>query len=222
MKKQTRKQLWNRKRVSIRRVIVAFSVVLLINHIMHIGLFFPIQAIRQLEERAGISHTRVVDRSWMPEIHMTQIAYLTENDEATLFGYCRLTLYGWMTGLGTALDCTGEKPLYAGASYINRDDGRAWYFFGRADDPAIQRVEISLCEETYDNMSHAYVGNEVRRITEVELEEQSGRRYFLVKEGGEWDYETYSTPRPIVIGYDDMGNEVARVDIWQESYSSFG
>ena len=189
---------------------------------MHLGLILPIQTVRQQEERAGIGRTRVVERVWVPEIHRTHLAYLTENEEATLFSSCHLTLYGWMAGFQVAVDCTGEEPLYAGASYMGRDGNSAWYFFGRVDDPAIQRVEISLCAEVYDSMSHAYVGEEVHRMAGITLEEQSGRRYFLVKytEGG--DHERHSRCRPVVIGYDSHGNELFRMEIEEWISSSFG
>ena len=96
---------------------------------MHIGLLLPIQAIWQLEEREGARHTSVVTRDWAPEIHKTHLVYLTENDETTLFGSTYLSVYGWFAGFSVALDCSEEAPLYAGRSYMSRDDGRIMYFF---------------------------------------------------------------------------------------------
>ena len=144
MKKQ--KRILTRRQSALRAAAIALAVMLFLNHVMHLGLIFPVQTVWQLEERAGIEHTRVVKRSHTPEIQKTNIAFLSENDEATLFSSCHLTIYGWMANFHVALDCTGEEPLYAGVSYMSRDENRAWYFFGRVDDPAIQRVEISLCE----------------------------------------------------------------------------
>lgn len=222
MSQPKRKHLLNRRRAAIHRIAIVFAVILLINHIMHIGLLFPIQAIWNLEERAGISHTRVVERSWVPEIHKTHIAYLTENDEATMFGSCRLTIYGWMTYFGTALDCTEDASLYAGRSYMHKEGAKVWYFFGRVDNPEIERVEISIQKNIIDEMSLAVGREEVRRITKVELEQQSGRRYFLVKDSGEWDDEIDLVPRPVVIGYDKEGHEVIRVEVENGNSSSFG
>lgn len=221
-RKQKRKAVLSRRRSALRAVAITLTVMLLINHIMHIGLLFPIQAIWQLEERAGITHARVVERSWTPEIHKTHIAYLTENDEATMFGSCHLTLYGWMAAFEVTLDCSEEAPLYAGHSYMYRDENRAWYIFGRVDDPEIQRVEISLQSDEWDNETQTYFCEEVRRITEVELEEQSGRRYFLVKDGGQWDSNEYSSPKTVVLGYDSGGNEVVRLEITEGNFSGFG
>ena len=103
-----------------------------------------------------------------------------------------------------------------------RDDEQVWYFFGRVDDPAIQRVEISLCETTYDNMSYAHGGEEVHRMAGIPLEEQSGRRYFLAKYNGEWDNEEHSRVYPILIAYDGNGEEVLRLEIENGNSSYFG
>jgi hypothetical protein len=220
--RQKRKRILSRKRTSIRKTALCLAAVLLIQHIMHLGLLFPIQTVWQMEERAGIEKTRVVDRNWAREIQKTRIAFLSENDEATLFSSCYLTIYGWMPGFGVALDCSEEEPLYAGVSYMNRDEASAWYFFGRVDDPTIQRVEISLCAEDYDSMSHPVLGEEIHRMAGIPLEEQSGRRYFLAKYTEGWDYERYLRCRPVVIGYDSAGNEVTRMEIEDWNSASFG
>lgn len=221
MKKQ--KRILTRRQSALRAAAIALAVMLFLNHVMHLGLIFPVQTVWQLEERAGIEHTRVVKRSHTPEIQKTNIAFLSENDEATLFSSCHLTIYGWMANFHVALDCTGEEPLYAGVSYMSRDENRAWYFFGRVDDPAIQRVEISLCETEPNKMGYVHlVGDEVHRMAGIPLEEQSGRRYFLAKYNGEWDYEVHSQVHPIVIGYDGDGQELIRMEIEQWISSSFG
>lgn len=222
MKRQKQKRILTRRRSALRAAAVTLAAMVFVFHVMHIGLLFPVQAVWMLEERSGVEHTRVVKRSHTPEIQETNIAFLSENDEATLFSSCYLTIYGWMPNFGTALDCTTGEPLYAGVNYMSRDDNRAWYFFGRVDDPAIQRVEISLCSEEYDSMSHAYVGEEVHRMAGIPLEEQSGRRYFLAKYNGEWDYDTHLRVCPVVIGYDGDGQELLRMEIEQWNNSMFG
>ena len=81
-----------------------------------------------------------------------------------------------------------------------------------------------ICERkgrTHDQ-TQTYFCEEVRRITEVELEEQSGRRYFLVKDGGQWDSNEYSSPKTVVLGYDSGGNEVVRLEITEGNFSGFG
>ena len=221
MKKK--KRILTRRQSALRVTAIALAVMLFLNHVMHLGLIFPVQTVWQLEERAGVEHTRVVKRSPTPEIQKTNIAFLSENDEATLFSSCHLTIYGWMANFHVALDCTGEEPIYAGVSYMSRDENRAWYFFGRVDDPTIQRVEISLCETEPNKMGYVHlVGDEVHRMEGIPLEEQSGRRYFLVKYSGEWDYDAHSRVHPIVIGYDGDGQELTRMEIEQWTSSSFG
>ena len=223
MKKQKQKRILTRRQSALRAAVITLAVMVFVVHVMHIGLLFPVQAVWQLEERAGVEHTRVVKRSHTPEIQKTNIAFLSENDEATLFSSCYLTIYGWMSNFGVALDCTTGEPLYAGVNYMSRDENRAWYFFGRVDDPAIQRVEISLCETAQNKMGYVHlVGDEVHRMAGIPLEEQSGRRYFLVKYTGGWDYETHIKVCPVVIGYDGTGQELVRMEIEYGSSSSFG
>ena len=223
MKKQKQKRIFTRRQSALRVTGIALAVVVFVVHVMHLGLIFPVQTVWQMEERAGIKHTRVVKRSPAPEIHKTHLAFLSENDDATLFSSCHLTIYGWMANFHVAVDCTGEEPLCAGVSYMSRDENRAWYFFGRVDDPAIQRVEISLCETEPNKMGYVHlVGDEVHRMAGIPLEEQSGRRYFLAKYNGEWDYDVHSQVHPIVIGYDGDGQELIRMEIEHGNSSSFG
>ena len=223
MKKQNQKRILTRRQSALRAAAITLAAMVFVVHVMHIGLLFPVQAVWQLEERAGVEYTRVVKRSHTPEIQKTNIAFLSENDEATLFSSCYLTIYGWMPNFGVALDCTTGEPLYAGVNYMSRDENRAWYFFGRVDDPAIQRVEISLCETAQNKMGYVHlVGDEVHRMAGIPLEEQSGRRYFLVKYNGEWDYDAHSRLHPVVIGYDGTGQELVRMEIEYGSSSSFG
>lgn len=223
MKKVTKRiPLRTQKRETLRFLIVVLVLLLLMNHIMHIGVLLPRQAYHKLEERAGTGWTRVVTKDWTPEINKTHIVYLSGDDSATLFGSVSFTLYGWMPHFGVSLDCSKDAPLYAGFSFMNSGDERVWYFFGRVDDSEIEKVDISLCSEEYDNMSHAYIGKEVYRITQSELLERGGHRYFFLQYNGEWDNESFSTPRPVAIGYGSAGNEVARLEIEEGNYASFG
>lgn len=212
----------DRKRRALKRTAIALALIFCVNYVMHIGLLLPRQAVHQIEERKATGHTRVVAREWTPEIHATHIAYLSQNEKATLFSSAYLTLYGWMAGFGVALDCTEEAPAYAGFSTMYRKDDQAWCFFGRVDDPAVARVEVSLCATAVDAKSRPSTGDEVRRLTDVELMEQSGRRYFLEKDSGEWDNERYNQLRPVLMGFDASGNEVLRMEIEQGTASYFG
>ena len=217
-----KKQVLNRKRLALRRLVTAAVLMVLINHFFLLGSIFPRQCIWNLEERKGVRHTSVVTRDWAPEIHKTHLVYLTENDDTTLFGSAYLTVYGWMAGFSVALDCSEEAPLYAGRSYMGRDDRNVWYFFGRVDDPAIETVEISLRSQEWNEAAQAPLYREIRRLATENFLEKDGRRYFLLRDSGEWDYDTCSSPWPVAIGYDRFGNEVARVDIEQGISSYFG
>ena len=222
MKKVKKTVLPSRRRRALKRTAIALALLFCINYIMHIGLLLPRQAVHQIEERNATGWTQVVAREWTPEIHKTHLAYLSQNENATLFSSTYLTFYGWRVGFGVALDCTEEAPAHAGFSTMYRNDEQAWYFFGRVDDSAVQRVELSLCREEADAMSHPVLGAEVRRITDLELIEQSGRRYFWVKDGGEWDTDRYNRLRPILLGFDESGSEILRMEIKEGIYSHFG
>ena len=217
-----KKQVLNRKRLALRRLVTAAVLMVLINHFFLLGSIFPRPCIWNLEERKGVRHTSVVARDWTPEIHKTHLVYLTENEETTLFGSTYLSLYGWFEGFSVALDCSEEAPLYAGRSYMGRDDGNVWYFFGRVDDPAVETVEVSLRSEEWNETTRTPSYREIRRLTTEDFLEKDGRRYFLLRDDGEWDNETCSSPQPAAIGYDRFGNEVARVDIEQGISSYFG
>ena len=217
-----KKQVLNRKRLALRRLVTAAVLMVLINHFFLLGSIFPRQCIWNLEERKGVRHTSVVARDWTPEIHKTHLVYLTENEETTLFGSTYLSLYGWFEGFSVALDCSEEAPLYAGRSYMGRDDRNVWYFFGRVDDPAIETVEISLRSQEWNEAAQAPLYREIRRLVAEDFLEKDGRRYFLLRDSGEWDSGFGSSPRPVAIGYDGAGGEVARVDIEQGISSYFG
>jgi len=217
-----REKLPTRKRVALRRMAVAAVALFLINYFMHLGLLLPRQAIHEVEERKGTGWTRTIDRIWVPEIHKTHLAYLSQNEHVTMLSTAYFSPLGWMPGFGNALDCSGGEPLYAGYTLMNRNERSAMLFFGRVDDPEIERIEIVLYAEEYDSMSHAVNGREVCRITDVEILEQSDRRYFLVKNGEEWDFARDFRPRPHVAAYNAAGEEIFFVEITNWNSSHYG
>jgi len=220
-RRNKRTPMLTRKRSALKHLAVALIIMILMNHFMLIGLLLPRQAYHKLEERAGVGWTRVVSRDWEPELYLTHISYLSGSEDATVFGSVNLTMYGWFPQFVTALDCTKDAPLYSGYNLMYRDDEKVWYFFGRVDDPDIETVAVSLCKEEYDSMSHAYVGEEVRRLTQEELLEKDGRRYFMLKDTF-WQEENRTRYCPVVIGYDGAGNEVTRMEIEDGRHISYG
>ena len=89
--KRKEKCLSSRRRRTLRRVLIAAAAVLLANRIFLIGLLFPIQALRHIEERTGTGRTAVVCREWVPEIYKTGLVYLTENENVTMLSAVRLS-----------------------------------------------------------------------------------------------------------------------------------
>jgi len=222
MKHAKRTPVLTRKRSALRQLAKALLLLVLVNHFMMLGMLLPRQAYHLLEQRKGVGWTQVVARDWEPELYLTHISYLSGDETATVFGSVNLTLYGWFPQFATALDCTEEAPIHAGYNKMYRDETQMWYFFGRVDDPAIETVAVSLCTEEYDNMSHGYVGEEVRRLTQEELLERGGRRYFLLKDDFQSEEGSRAHFRPLVIGYDSNGNEVTRMEIEVWSGISYG
>ena len=58
MKKQKQKRILTRRQSALRAAAITLAVMVFMVHVMHLGLIFPVQTVWQLEERAGIEHTR--------------------------------------------------------------------------------------------------------------------------------------------------------------------
>ena len=127
-------KLYARRRWVLRRFAVFLIVLLAVNRFMQIGFLLPIQGIRQVEERQGAPHGRVLARDWAPEIHRTHLVYLTAAEDAVTLADTYLSLYGWMGGFGWTLDCTTGEPLYAGEMTMSRDEREETVccYYGRA------------------------------------------------------------------------------------------
>ena len=212
-----------RKRVALKRLLKAAAVLLVVNHVFLLGLLLPRQAVHQTEERQGIGRTRVVTRDWAPEVHKTHLIYLTENERATMLSGAYLTVYGWMDAFGWALDCTTGAPFYAGEYSVRRDGAErsSWYYYGRVDDPAIERIVISMQVEDWENGEP--VRREVRRLTANRADwlEKEGRRYFLFSLP-EMEWNEDGPVKSVAIAFDGAGREMSRLEIDQGSHSWFG
>lgn len=219
-KKQTR--VSTRKRRALKGMALAVLLVVLVNHIMHIGILLPRLSIHQLEERQGCGWTQVITREWVPEIHKIHIAYLTGNEEAVLLGSTYLTIYGWMAEFAISLDCSKESPIHVGESDLYRDENTVQYFFGRVDDPDITSVVISLQAEVWDEETQSGVRQEVQQIHVDTLVERNGFRYFLIRNEEIWDDDALGTRYPVIIGYDHTGQELVRQDILERISTIYG
>ena len=141
--KRKEKCLSSRRRRTLRRVLIAAAAVLLANRIFLIGLLFPIQALRHIEERTGTGRTAVVCRDWVPEIYKTGLVYLTENENVTMLSAVRLSFYGWTELYSVPVDCGAEGPIHGGWwSFVRMEKAGRFYVFGRVDDPEIAWLEV--------------------------------------------------------------------------------
>lgn len=217
----------SRRRRTLRRVLIAAAAVLLVNRIFLIGLLFPIQAIRHNEEREGTGRTAVVRRDWAPEVYKSQLVYLTENENVTMLNGARLTYLGWMNSFSFPLDCTEEAPIHGGWWSISRQ-GRElnlFYVFGRIDDPEIAWLEVFRLRNG-DPLDEERIGRTsgnwgINRSSESWIE-KDGWSYFLLKTYPV-DWNDYPLGFSVVaIGYDDAGNEIARVALDGGGSSSSG
>lgn len=215
-----RTRLPTRRRTALKRLLTAALVMLFVNRVMLLGQLLPIQAIRQVEERQGAGRGRVVARAHTPEIYATMLVYLMENERATTLADTHLNILGWNAGFGTALDCTGDAPLYAGRVRLSHDGENVTYFFGRVDDPDIETVEVRLMAMEVDEQSHYVPGEEEAYLAASEFYEKEGRRYFLLRDGPRAADEGLCIP--IAVGRDGAGDEIARLEIEEGRASFYG
>ena len=207
-----KERLSARKGKALRRVLLAAATLFLVNHILLVGLLFPFQALRRLEEREGTGRTAVLRRDWPGEITWNRVIYLSGNANAVMLSDVRLGLFGWVDYPGVALDCSGDGPLWCGwMSLAKRENPRLFYVFGRVDDPEITRVEVS-----FQYVDWNAVGGEARTVfswtsEEAEWMERDGSRYFLIREYPvDWRYQNIHT---VAVGYDAEGAEIARSEV---------
>lgn len=221
-----RKRLPTRRREAIRHAALALILLLAAQNLLHLGRLLPIQAIRETEEREGVYGTEVLRRSWEPDIYKTSLFYLTANENALLLGDAHLTYLGWMPQFGAALDCSGGEPLYAAERTVSRfgREGTKFFFYGRADDPAIETVELSLRYISgYDEERAENIYREHIRLTVPEESwiEKDGRRYFLLPYRLE-DWPEQSGEHSFAVGRNSAGEVVTEFEISEGSYASYG
>lgn len=213
----------SRKRRTLRRLLIAAAAVFLVNRIFLIGLIFPIQAIRRNEEQAGTGRTAVVCRDWEPKFRRDFLAYLTENEDATMLSGTRLTYLGWIDGFGVPVDCSEPAAVHGGWwAMSSQGRGSLFYVFGRVDDPNIDLLTVQVWYEDWAG------GEPVRRnafswgLAREDLLEKDGRYYFLIKnypvDFGEYTSDLSTT----VTGVDLAGNVIAEVELDQGASSSYG
>lgn len=169
-----RKKCLTRRARAVRRVAGLGVVLVLSWQVLHVGYILPIQAIRQQEQAVGAGTTEVVSRFWEPESlsgGLLNLVYVTANEQIVLFKQVRFTLYtGWEGNQAPViLDCSGEKPFFAGcgAVQLEADEGEdpqsRYYLFGRVDDPSIQRIEAVITYEHAGDLPAAQMALQTQR-----------------------------------------------------------
>ena len=218
-----RTKLPTRRRRASRRIFLALALLLLLNHILLIGLLFPIQAIRQNEERAGTGRTTVVLRDWAPEVHWGHLIYMTESENVTMLSGTYLTYLGWTNGFGVPVDCSEPALIYGGHWNMTSKDGQSLYYaFGRIDDPDISSLNVEAQYEDWTTGAGIRRTAFVWRSLREDWAEKDGRYYFLFQRYPmDWSMYPFSIEL-IAIGYDADGNEIARTELDQGASSHFG
>lgn len=222
--KKKEKRLSSRRKRTLRRVLFAAVTLFLVNRIFLIGLLFPIQAIRQNEERAGTGRTAVVCRDWAPEARWSHLVYLTENENITMLSGAYLGWLGWLGGFGVPLDCTEPAPIHGGCWSISQDEDRAlFYVFGRIDDPDIDLLKVTVRhkeepprkKDVWQLIGFDWV------LPRGDFVEKDGQSYFLLeKYPVDWSDYPYGVSIT-ALGYDKEGNEIVRAELEQGASSSF-
>lgn len=210
-----REKCLTRRARAVRRL-VGLGVVLFVSwQVLHVGYVLPVQAIRQQEQAIGAGATEVVSRFWEPETGgPLNLVYVTANEQIVLFKQVHFTLYtGWEGSQApVVLDCSGEKPFFAGCGVVQLevDEGgdpqSRYYFFGRVNDPSIQKIEAVI---TYEDTGDQPSAQLVLQTDREEWTVLGDAVFFSLRSepvarlgGGTWTWTAAA--------YDGAGNLVAR------------
>jgi len=219
----SRQKVLTRKGKALRRIARFLAVMLVVNWVFGIGLLSPRHAVWEQQEREGITgFMRTVDRDWVPEMHLTHLRYLMQNEKAVMMAGTTLEFFGWMGAFSTALDCTTGAPFYAGMDSLHRD-GRdtVYHFFGRVDDPDIVQIDISLCHQEYHDGQDFYPEDFRFSAPREDWLEQDGRQFFLIRQSPlDWPHKTRI--HAFAIALNEAGEEVHSFEISDGSSCHFG
>ena len=82
-------------------------------------------------------------------------------------------------GTGSAVDCTGDAPLYVGQYDAVYDDRMVNCYFGRIDDPTIELVELQIRAEPFDQAAPEFYCLSVEREAFIK---QGDHTFFWIME----------------------------------------
>lgn len=203
-------RVYTRKRLALRWTLLALVFLLMVNQLLGICLLLPIQAAHRSADLQGIGRTHLVERRWEPELRVTGLLYLMENENALLMTDTHFGLLGWETEWGSAVDCTGDAPLYVGQYEAIYEDRMVNCYFGRIDDLAVELIELKIRAEPFDQANPEFYCLTVEREAFIK---QGDHTFFWImevlpqKRNPEWVYEY-----PIILAYDARGNVVTEFD----------
>ena len=203
-------RVYTRKRLALRWTLLALVFLLMVNQLLGICLLLPIQAAHRSADLQGIGRTHPVERRWEPELRATGLLYLMANENALSMTATHFGPLGWETERGSAVDCTGDAPLYVGQYEAIYEDRMVNCYFGRIDDLAVELIELKIRAEPFDQANPEFYCLTVEREAFIKQEDHT---FFWImevlprKRNPEWVYEY-----PIILAYDARGNVVTEFD----------
>ena len=210
----------SRKKRALRWLAVACVMLLWLNLQYGFGYLHPRLAMYAREQSIGCGKTEVVFAKMDPDAR--KLLYLSANEYAALVVRPELEWCGWQASATNTVDCTEERPLRGGLTFLSQE--RGWkdpeevlitvpYAWGRVDDPNIVEVQVTyrLSWERITNITDVTQPVTYTASTKAsDWKEQDGSRYFLLRiepqrrEGMRAVYQ-----RGTVIGFDATGKVVA-------------
>lgn len=225
-KTKERTPVRTRKRLALRRLTMLLILLVVVSWLFPIINLTPRQAIRRGEERSGVHNTSVVTREMLWDAPRSILVYLTANDHGVVFGLTRLSVLGWEVFPGMEMSCDGGQAVYAQQhliSFQDTENSDIRCFFGRVDDPDIERLEVSLRRvSVWGKDGHPAEWEELALIQmdEESWHEQDGRRYFLLM-APKVDLEGKANVECFLQGYDGRGELVHEMQVVRFSGTGF-
>lgn len=199
-------RVYTRKRLALHWILLALVFLLVVNQLLGVCLLLPIQAAHRSADLQGIGRAHLVERRWEPEWRATGLLYLMGNENAIFITDTHLGPLGWETERGAAVDCTGDAPLYVGQYDAAYEDRMVNCYFGRIDDPAVERIELKIRAGPFDQANPEFYCLTVEREAFIK---QGDHTFFWIMEALPWKRNSeWVYGYPIVLAYDARGNMV--------------
>lgn len=223
MKKQKIEKRPTRARRAVKSVVIMLCA-LLVSNMLGGGHLTRMMALRDGEQRYGV-YEKTHELASLPveNIYKTLRVTLMVSENVTYCGASNFyTLLGWQEAFGSALDCADGERVHVGRWSMSRGQGNdALFFWGRIDDAAIARAEV-VQQRAVSRQNDGYTF-ETTNVTPLDLIEDGGYRYFLVRGATSGDpyYNELASDAFFLVCYDSGENEVLRSEIGVTVSSSF-